>query len=54
MAALCATIHNPLLKAFYQQVRAKGKAAKFALTAVMRTLLLHLNSLFKTPRQTTA
>ena len=53
MAALCATIHNPLLRAFYQRLRAKGKAAKVALTAVMRKLLLHLNSLLKTPLPTT-
>ena len=51
-AALCATLHNPLLKAFYQRLRAKGKAAKVALTAVMRKLLIHLNSLLKTPLQT--
>ncbi len=54
MAALCATLHNPLIKAFYQKLRAKGKSAKVALTAVMRKLLLHLNSLIKTPLQTTA
>ena len=53
MAALCATLHNPLLKAFYQKLRAKGKPAKVALTAVMRKLFLHLNSLLKTPLQTT-
>jgi len=53
MAALCATLHNPLIKAFYQKLRAKGKPAKVALTAVMRKLLLHLNSLLKTPLQTT-
>ena len=49
MAALCATLHNPLLKAYYQRLKAKGKPAKVALTAVMRKLLLHLNSLLKTP-----
>ena len=54
MAALCATLHNPLIKAFYQKLRAKGKPAKVALTAVMRKLLIHLNSLLKTPLQTTA
>lgn len=54
MAALCASLHNPLLKAFYQRLRAKGKAAKVALTAVMRKLLLHLNSLLKTPLPLTA
>ena len=54
MAALCATLHNPLLKAFYKKLRLKGKAAKVALTAVMRKLLLHLNSLLKAPLQITA
>ena len=54
MAALCATLHNPLIKAFYQGLRGRGKPAKVALTAVMRKLLLHLNSLLKTPLQTTA
>ena len=49
MAALCATLHNPLLKAYYQHLKAKGKPAKVALTAVMRKLLLPLNSLLKTP-----
>ena len=52
MAALCATLHNPLIKAYYKGLRAKGKPAKVALTAVMRKLLLHLNSLLKTPLQT--
>ena len=54
MAALCATIHNPLLRAFYQGLRGRGKPAKVALTAVMRKLLLHLNGLLKTPLQTAA
>ena len=54
MAALCATLHNPLIKAYYQKLRLKGKPAKVALTAVMRKLLLHLNSTLKTPLQTTA
>ena len=53
MAALCATLHNPLIKTFYKTLRAKGKPAKVALTAVMRKLLLHLNSILKTPLQTT-
>ena len=54
MAALCATLHNPLIKAYYKALRAKGKPAKVALTAVMRKLLLHLNSLLKTSLQITA
>ena len=49
MAALCATLHNPLLKTYYKKLCAKGKPAKVALTAVMRKLLLHLNSLLRTP-----
>ena len=49
MAALCATLHNPLLKAYYQKLCAKEKPAKVALTAVMRKLLIHLNSLLRTP-----
>ena len=51
MAALCATLHNPLIKTYYKLLRAKGKPAKVALTAVMRKLLLHLNSLLKTPTE---
>ena len=52
MAALCATLHNPLIKTFYQHLRTKGKPAKVALTAVMRKLLIHLNGLLTTPLQT--
>jgi len=47
MAALCATRTNPILKALYQRLRAAGKAHKVALVAVMRHLLIHLNSLLK-------
>lgn len=49
MAALAATLHNPILKAFYQQLRARGKPAKLALTAVMRKLVVLLNRLLKNP-----
>jgi transposase len=38
MPALCAMTHNPILKEFYQRLRAKGKAHYVALTAVMRKL----------------
>lgn len=54
MAALCTTLHNPLIKTFYQGLRGRGKPAKVALTAVMRKLLVHLNSILKTPLQPTA
>ena len=49
MAALAATTHNPILKAFYQQLRARGKPGKVALTAVMRKLVILLNRLLKNP-----
>lgn len=49
MAALTATVHNPILKAFYTRLRAAGKAAKLALTAVMRKLVILLNRLIKNP-----
>ncbi len=47
MAALCAARHNPILSSFYQRLRAKGKPHKLALTAVMRKLLIALNSCLK-------
>ena len=47
MAAFCASRRNPILKAVYQRLRAAGKAHKVALVAVMRKLLIHLNSLLK-------
>ncbi len=49
MAALTATVHNPILKAFYQRLRQNGKPAKLALTAVMRKLIILLNRLVKNP-----
>ena len=47
MAALVAARHNPILRAFYQRLRAAGKPAKVALTATMRKLLIVLNSALK-------
>jgi len=47
MAALVAARHNPILRAFYQRLRAAGKPPKLALTAVMRKLLIVLNSALK-------
>ena len=40
-----ATRYNPVIKAFYARLISKGKPAKVALTACMRKLLVHLNSL---------
>lgn len=49
MAALSAARANPILRVFYQRLRAAGKPAKLALTAVMRKLFLLLNHLLKNP-----
>ncbi len=44
MATLgAATRHNPVIMAYYQRLRAKGKKAKVALVACMRKLLVILN-----------
>jgi transposase len=53
MAALVAARHNPILRDFYQRLRAAGKPAKLALTATMRKLLIVLNSTLKTDPLTT-
>ena len=48
MAALVGARYNPVLRAFYQRLRAAGKPAKVALTACMRKLLVILNTMLKT------
>lgn len=48
MAALVATRHNPVIRAFYQQLLARGKAKKVALVACMRKLLTILNAMART------
>ena len=40
-----ATQHNPVLKAYYQRLRAKGKPAKVAIIACMRKLIVILNTM---------
>lgn len=50
MAALTASRLHPPLRDFYTRLRAAGKPAKVALTAVMRKLLLLLNLLLKNPK----
>jgi transposase len=40
-----ATQHNPVLKAYYQRLRAKGKEPKVALIACMRKLIVILNTM---------
>ena len=48
MAALVASRHNPTLKAFHQRLLDDGKAAKLALVAVMRKLIITLNAMLRT------
>ena len=45
MATLSAVRCNPVLRAFYQRLVAKGKAKKLALIACMRKLLIILNAI---------
>jgi transposase len=47
MSTLAAVRHNPVLRAFYERLRAGGKAPKVALTAWMRKLLTILNAMLK-------
>jgi transposase len=47
MAALVASRHNSVIKAFYQRLLAAGKAKKVALVACMHKLLLILNAMVK-------
>lgn len=47
MAAVTATRHNAELKAHYQHLLKSGKPEKVAIVAVMRKLLVHLNSIVK-------
>ena len=48
MATISAVRFNPVIKAFYQRLCAKGKAKKVALVACMRKLLTILNQILKT------
>ena len=45
MATLVATRWNPVIRSFYQRLRAAGKAPKVALVAAMRKLLTMLNAM---------
>lgn len=51
MAALVAVRWQPEFKAFYQQLRARGKPAKVALVACMRKLLVVLNARIRDERR---
>jgi transposase len=50
MAALVATRHNPVIRAFYQRLLAAGKPKKVALVACMRKLLTILNAMIRDQR----
>jgi transposase len=50
LAALSAARYNPALADFYRRLRAKGKAAKLALVAVARKLVVLANSLIAADR----
>ena len=47
MAAAAATRWNPVIRTFYQRLRAAGKLAKVALTACMRKLLTIANAIMR-------
>lgn len=50
MAALVATRHNPVLKAFYEHLLQAGKPKMLALLAVARRLLVILNAILRDKR----
>jgi len=47
MAAMAAIVHNPKMKAFYQRLKAAGKKPKVVLVAVMRKLIVILNTMLR-------
>lgn len=47
MAAVAAIVCNPVIKVFYDRLRASGKGGKVALTACARKLLVILNAMAK-------
>ena len=51
IAALVASRHNPLLKAFYRRLLAAGKPKMLALIAVARKLLTTLNAMLRDNRK---
>ncbi len=47
MAALVGLKHNPVIRRFYDRLRAAGKPFKVAATACMRKLLTILNAMVR-------
>lgn len=54
MGALTACRHNAKLKVFYEKLRASGKPAKVAIVAVMRKMIVILNSMIASKTAFTA
>lgn len=48
MATVAAATYNPVVKAFYQRLKATGKPAKVVLVACMRKLIVILNAMVRT------
>ena len=51
MATLIGRQHNPVLRVFYERLRASGKPFKVAVTACMRKLLTILNAMLRQNRR---
>lgn len=47
MAAMSAVRYNPVIKAFFERLRARGKAFKVAMTACVRKLVTILNAMVR-------
>jgi len=47
MATLCATQHNPVIKAFYKRLVEQGEHKKVAITACMRKFITMLNAMVR-------
>lgn len=47
MATLSASRHNPIIRAFYQNLLKRGKEKKVALTACMRKMIIIVNALVR-------
>jgi len=47
MAVLSAVQHNPVIRAFYQRLVARGKHKKVALTACIHKMLTILNAMMR-------
>ena len=54
MAAKCAATHNPVIRAYVERLCKRGKPYEIALGAAMRKLLIHLHSLSKKQKQSSA